>query len=110
MSSWLPNQAGFNALAGVLAKPQILLVTYDLRTPMHNYNPFYEALQQQGDWWHYLTFTWLIFTNKTAQTLYNSIIPHVTTKDSVFIVPVTKPYWGYLPKDAWDWINARITN
>ena len=110
MSQYPIPPGALNALAGILSTRHVLLVTYDLRTPTHNSNPFYEALRNQGEWWHYLTSTWLIYTNKTSQSLYGSVVQYITTSDSLLIVPVKKPYWGYLPKDAWDWINARLTD
>src|SRR6202022_1443612 len=91
---------GLSALAG---PPQrVLLVTYDLRTPSHNYAPFYEALKMQGTWWHYISSTWLIATTKQPTELYNSVVSHITTNDALLVVPIVRPYYGYLSKDAWD--------
>jgi hypothetical protein len=86
----------------------LLLVTYDLRTPSHNYNPFYEALMQQGTWWHYISSTWLIATTKTPQELYSAVVRHITTGDPLLVVAVKRPYWGFLPREAWDWVNNWI--
>jgi hypothetical protein len=105
MSGPLPPPLGF---LQPQRPTQVLLVTYDLRTLAHNYNPFYAALQQQGNWWHYLSSTWLIATNQTPQQLYEVVVRHITTNDSLLIAPLRKPYWGYLPKDAWDWINVHV--
>lgn len=87
----------------------VVLVTYDLKTPGKVYTPFYEALKSQGNWWHYLTSTWLIETNYTPEQVYSNLAPHLSIKDSILIVPVRKPSFGYLPKDAWDWINTKLT-
>jgi hypothetical protein len=87
----------------------ILLVTYDLKTSGHNYTPFYEALKTQGtSWWHYLSSTWLIDTNKTPKQLYDAVVPHITTNDNLLIIEVTGQYWGYLPKDSWEWVQRRL--
>ena len=96
-------------MSSYVAKPtRVLLVTYDLKTAGKNYAPFYEALKNQGTWWHYLSSTWLIKTTKTHIEVYNAIAPHITIRDHVLIVPITRPYWGLLPKDAWDWINKHL--
>ena len=87
---------------------QVLIVTYDLKTPGWNYTPFYEALKAQGQWWHYLTSTWLIATGKTPNDVYNALGPHISKADSVLILPVKKPAFGWLPKEAWDWINSNV--
>jgi len=84
----------------------ILMVTYDLRTSGKNYSSLYDALKVQGEWWHYLASAWLISTTKSPQQVYNEVVTHITTNDSILIIQVAKNYWGYLPKEAWDWINA----
>lgn len=89
-------------------RTSVLLVTYDLKTPTWNYSPFYEALKQQGPWWHYLTSTWLIATAKAPQEVYSALAALLSQPDSVLIVPITRPYWGILPKDAWDWIDKNL--
>jgi hypothetical protein len=107
-ANYNPLLAG--ALAALGGPPkQVLLVTYDLKAATHNYSPFYEALKQQGEWWHYLSSTWLIATTKTPQELYNAVVKNIVTTDYLLIVPVKRPYWGYLPQDAWDWINVHLT-
>jgi len=87
----------------------VILVTYDLKTPGRAYSTFYDSLKEQGNWWHYLTSTWLIETNKTPSDVYSALAPHITVKDWILVIPVKKPSYGYLPQDAWDWINARLT-
>ena len=83
---------------------QVLLITYDLKTPGKDYTPFFEALKKQGEWWHYLTNTWLIATGKSAKEVQSALGPHLTIKDFILIVPFSSGYFGYLPRDAWDWI------
>lgn len=84
----------------------ILIVTYDLKGP-YNYIPFYEALKQQGSWWHYLTSTWLISTAKTPEQVFQAISPLMLTTDRMLIFELGKTYNGWLPKDAWEWIQQQ---
>jgi hypothetical protein len=86
----------------------VLIITYDLKTTGHNYTPLYEALQNQGPWAHYLASTWLIKTEKSPQQMYESLAAHITTNDSILITTIHAPYWGYLPKDAWDWLSRNL--
>jgi hypothetical protein len=98
-----------DAFAALAGRPmQVLLVTYDLKTANHNYSPFYDTLKQQGTWWHYLASTWLIATTKTPSELYGAVVSHITTSDSLLIAPIRRPFWGYLPRDAWDWLNTHV--
>src|SRR3989338_8562801 len=88
----------------------ILIVTYELRGP-HNYLPFYEAIKNQGNWWHYLASTWLLSTSKTLKEVYNEIAPLMLNTDSLLITEMgsSQPQ-GWLPKAAWDWIQEQQRN
>lgn len=85
----------------------ILLITYDLKTPGRDYTPFYNALRNQGEWWHFLSSTWLVHTAKSARQVYNELGPHLSVKDFVLVVPIQRGYWGYLPTEAWEWIKSK---
>lgn len=95
-------------VSGVKQEERVLLVTYALRTSEKDYNPFFQALQQQGEWWHFIESTWLISTKRTPQEVYSAVVGNITTSDALMIVPITRPYWGYLPKEAWDWIDKHL--
>jgi hypothetical protein len=87
---------------------RVLLITYDLKTAGWNYDPFFSALKNQGNWLHYITSTWLIYTTSTPEGVYAAISPHLSDKDFVLILPVNKPAFGLLPQDAWDWIQQYV--
>ena len=86
---------------------RIILVTYDLKTPGKDYTSLFEVLKQQGQWWHYMASVWLIYTVQTPSAIYSAIVPHITIQDYILISTMERPYWGLLPKDAWDWIAQR---
>jgi hypothetical protein len=86
----------------------ILIVTYDLKAPK-DYKDFYNALKMQGPWWHYLASTWLIETNRNAQQVFEALHPHMEQQDSILVAEMAPSYpFGWLPKDAWDWVNSRV--
>jgi hypothetical protein len=85
----------------------ILLVTYDLKTAGKNYAQFYEELKKQGVWWHFIASTWLIATTKTPKEILEAVQPQLTNKDCILILPMTRPYWGTLPKAAWEWLKTQ---
>jgi hypothetical protein len=89
---------------------QVLLVSYDLKAVPWNYTPFYEALKQQGAWWHYISSTWIIVTQKSSDQVYAALAPHLSRQDFILVVPVKKPAHGWLPKAAWDWINENLSS
>lgn len=86
----------------------IYAINYDLSRPGQNYSELHAAIQQCGAWWHYLGSTWLVDSSKTATEIWNHLAPHIDTNDRVLIIRVTKDYQGWLSRDAWNWIDARL--
>jgi len=86
----------------------VLLVTYDLKAAGWNYSVFYEKLKSQGAWWHYITSSWLIITSKGPDEVYSALAPHLAKADRILILPVRRPAFGWLPREAWDWINTNL--
>lgn len=86
----------------------VYCVSYDLNKAGQNYNALYEELKKAGTWWHYLDSTWLIDTSLTAQSLSDRLLKHIDSNDRLLVIKVTRDYQGYLPKEAWDWINQRV--
>ena len=87
----------------------VLLITYNLNNPLRDYTSFYQAIQKAEIWWHHLDSTWLIETNATPQQWHEFLAPHLdqSFKDFIFIIEVKRNYWGFLPKEAWEWLAAR---
>lgn len=86
---------------------RILIVTYDLKA-VKDYTPFYETLKAQGTWWHYLTSTWLLYTDKTPQQVSDALSSHKAPQDLILIAEMGPHYQGFLPKEAWEWISTRM--
>ena len=84
----------------------IYSVNYDLKKPGRDYSALYEAIKSCGDWWHYLGSTWLVDTSLNAEGVWSRLSPHVDGNDRMLVIGVTRDFNGWLPKDAWAWINA----
>ncbi len=87
----------------------IYAINYDLKRPGQNYEELYKAIKALGAWWHYLGSTWLVDTSLTAQGVWERLAPHVDKNDFVLVIGVTKDYQGWLPQEAWDWLNGRVS-
>ena len=85
----------------------IYAINYDLKRPGQNYEELYKAIKDCGAWWHYLGSTWLVDTNLTGKGVWERLAPHVDKNDRVLVIRVARDYQGWLPQDAWDWINSR---
>lgn len=85
----------------------IYSINYDLKAPGRDYSGLYDAIKQFS-WWHYLGSTWLVDTNLTADAICNKLKPHLDNNDYILVIGVTRDKQGWLPKEAWDWINERL--
>lgn len=90
----------------------LYLVTYELEPAYRRrMGPVHEKLEETitslaDAWWHYISNTWIIETNRTVNQITNSISRHLTDEeDSLLVVAIRTPYEGLLPEDAWDWLN-----
>jgi hypothetical protein len=83
------------------------MVNYDLKGPVGGYNQFFLVLQNEGPWWHFMTSTWLINTQSTPKQLAEKLTPLIQQGDWLLVSHLSTEYWGWLPKDAWDWIAAQ---
>ena len=87
----------------------IYAINYDLKRPGQNYEALHEAIKNCGAWWHYLGSTWLVDTSMNAKGIWNRLAPHVDKNDYVLVIGITRDYEGWLPKEAWEWLNSRAT-
>ncbi|WP_153147639.1 hypothetical protein [Dechloromonas sp. H13] len=86
----------------------IYAINYDLCKPGRDYDGLYGAIKGCGGWWHYLGSTWLVDTNLDATGIYARLKPHLDSNDNMLIIGVTRDYNGWLPQEAWNWINERV--
>lgn len=85
----------------------IYAINYDLCKPGRDYEGLYKAIKECGAWWHYLGSTWLVDTSLDASGIYSRLQPNLDRNDNILIIGVTRDYNGWLPQEAWNWINER---
>jgi hypothetical protein len=86
---------------------QIMLVTLDITDPSNDNEELFDTLKNQGSWWHYMKWTWLIYTDKTPEEIVDNLTPYVKGHGRMLVAPLTGSYQGILPKKAWDWIHRK---
>ncbi|MFM2229448.1 MAG: hypothetical protein RL607_706 [Bacteroidota bacterium] len=59
------------------------------------------------NWWHYLESSYIIITdaNVTATNVSDFVLQHMKEKHFLVVELNLKNHNGWLPKEAWDWIN-----
>lgn len=82
-------------------------INYELKKPGQNYEGLQKAIQDLGNWWHYLGSTLLVDTSLSANDIWDRLAPHVDRMDWVLVIGVTQDYQGWLSEGAGYWINDR---
>jgi hypothetical protein len=90
------------------ASPTVFCISYDLKKPGRNYDALYTALKSFGTWWHFLESTWLVVSYESAVHVWNRLAATIDPSDFVLVIEVRRNYQGWLPKEAWDWINVNV--
>tara|TARA_R100000789_G_scaffold22040_2_gene24742 strand:+ start:2124 stop:2402 length:279 start_codon:yes stop_codon:yes gene_type:complete len=85
----------------------IYAINYDLNKPGQDYTGLYEAIRNCGEWWHFLDSHWLVDTTLSANEIWSNLSSKIDKNDCVLVVGVARDFSGWLPQNAWDWINAR---
>lgn len=86
----------------------VYVVSYDLRKPGQDYEGLFDVLQASPSWWHYLESTWLIATSENANELYNRLRIYLDQGDSILIIQAGTDMQGWLPKEAWEWVQREL--
>jgi hypothetical protein len=87
---------------------KVYSLTYDLKKPNRDYTGLYEELKNTTKWWHYLESTWLLSTIETPNQIWDRIRGHIDQNDSILIIEVRHNYSGWLPTEAWEWIDQNV--
>jgi hypothetical protein len=87
---------------------RILLITYELKNKLKDYSSFFEAVKNNAhQWWHFLPYVYIVATSYSANEYANFLLPHIQRADNLLVVRITAEHQGWLPKDAWDWLNDK---
>lgn len=66
------------------------------------------AFSASGDWLRYSNNCWVVWTERSALDIYNTLKPYLVDQDQFLILEVnTLERSGWLPEWIWNWINAR---
>jgi hypothetical protein len=87
----------------------LLLVTFSLRNPAKDYDPFFVALRGNSvQWCHYIEQTMIVSTPYSATDLQKKLVPCIELTDNLLIVPMPDAILltGLLPREAWNWLHA----
>ena len=68
-----------------------------------------EAIEDEivgfGSWWHYLRNVWIVDTEMTVDEMTAALMEYLRPKDDLLIIGIQAPYQGWLPDNAWKWLD-----
>ena len=87
------------------------IVSYDLKVPGRDYTSLYDSIKSYNDWQHPLESTWLLYTNDNADQISSKLRGNgnMDNSDLLFICELNiDNRQGWLDKEVWNWIKARM--
>lgn len=93
----------------LLPNPCAYIISYEIN--LHsgfNYSPLFEELQSSINWFHYMTNTWVVLRRETLVGFNNILLTKIHSQDKLLIMPAKGPAMGWLPNDAWVWLNTNL--
>ncbi len=93
---------------------KVYLITYNPTEPFnkalfHNYIQSLYANKYISDWWHYMDETYMVVSSLDVNKLYSAIFPGVPQRYLLIIEVNANNAQGWLPKDAWTWLQKYQT-
>ena len=89
----------------------VYMISYKIDPSKKDYISLFEKIKSLGTWMHYFNDFWLLqpSSSMTPKDIYDKLIPFIDgDTDYLLIMQIaSKEASGWLPKDAWDWINLR---
>ena len=65
-----------------------------------------DRIKQYGDYFNFLDNNWFVYSNDSAQDIYNKLSKGEFEDDLILVMAVDlKDYWGRLTGDVWDWLK-----
>ena len=86
-----------------------LLVTYDLDRPGQDYTDVLGVIKK-FPWARLSESSYAVFTELTAQQLYDRLSPFIDSNDTLYVITLNEPSAGHGPREVNDWLNKFLTH
>jgi len=84
-----------------------LLVTYDLNRELHR-PKIVDAVKTYGTWAKLSESSYAIRTELAPGDVYKHLKPMIDENDNIYIIKLSKPYFGFGPKDVNEWLENNL--
>lgn len=69
-----------------------------------------DEIVEFGSWWRYFGDVWIVDTEMTVDQMTVVLLEYLGPKDDLLIIGIQPPYQGWLPEDAWEWLDKKSKN
>ncbi len=70
--------------------------------------PLFDEIKKKS-WWHYMSNSYIVKSNETANELFNRLKPHLNKEIILLVFELGKDRQGWLTEQAWEWIRENKT-
>ena len=87
---------------------QTYLVAFTLNRPNADPAQVLQGIKSIAKgWMQYIPNVILIRSEESADAIAKRIYKLITNEDYLVVIKVTQEYQGWMPKDAWNWLNKK---
>lgn len=88
----------------------VYLITYDLCKEGQDYEALEEAIKSNcSEYFRIMQSTILVKSIREEKQVRDSLLQVMDDNDKLFIVPVTRPYDGWLTDNVWKWLSENVS-
>lgn len=86
----------------------VYLVTFKLDKPDADPTQLIAGIKKLANgWMSYMPNVVLINSSESANSIAKKLYPLITKDDYLLVIKVTYEHQGWMPEDAWKWLNER---
>lgn len=86
----------------------VYLITYDLNSPGQNHSSVLEAIKSSGEWAKLSESSYAVDVPLSANEVFTRLAPLFDQNDTLFIIPLHRPYEGWGNKEVHQWLAAKL--
>jgi hypothetical protein len=86
----------------------ILLITYDLHKPGQDYTDLLAKIKSGGNWARLSESSYAVRTAYSPEQVYNQLKPYLDANDNLYVITLTRPYYGQGPTDVNSWLAQNL--
>lgn len=87
----------------------VYLINYDLNTPEQKHSKVLEMVESFIYYVNLSESSYAVDSTLSSQQIYNKFKPLIDSNDTLWVIPLKKPYTGYGSKKVIEWLDASLT-